>query len=206
MPFSQHLRAAASVIDLCDEPTTPKPPTKEAPEPTIKKPSVRHTVKKPPAERKVKTEPKTTGAVEEAPKKRPASRMSARGLGLTHQWAAHAGNGPCCGRGSQPCVFGEFSSPAPAAPNGACDLCDVGMMATLHESMSSRLTHLLGKLDAGVAEHAFGYIRDTLGSTAEADYRFKVQRSRQRKNPARPRRATRGPYKKKSTEKSDAED
>ena len=57
--------------------------------------------------------------------------------------------------------------PAPAAPSGYCDLRDTAMLASLHEALPARLTHLLNKLSQDVLEKGFLYVREALGSSAK---------------------------------------
>ena len=61
----------------------------------------------------------------------------------------------------------QWSMPAPAAPSGYCDLCDTAMLASLHEALPARLTHLLNKLSQDVLEKGFLYVREALGSSAK---------------------------------------
>ncbi|CAE7206666.1 unnamed protein product [Symbiodinium sp. CCMP2592] len=114
-----------------------------------------------------------------------------RGHALMDLWRPHEGNGPCRGRRESPCVFGKWSTPAPAAPSGCCDLCDVSILSALNANMPARLTHVLNGLDQEVLEKGFTYVRDALGSKAEAEYRGRVQRARHRLDPARARRGPR---------------
>ena len=62
----------------------------------------------------------------------------------------------------------QWSMPAPAAPSGYCDLCDTAMLASLHEALPARLTHLLNKLSQDVLEKGFLYVREALGSSANS--------------------------------------
>eukprot|EP00439_Symbiodinium_sp_Y106_P025984 s7406_g3.t1 len=96
-------------------------------------------------------------------------------------WQPHQGHGACRGRRDSPCLFGEWSMPAPAAPSGYCDLCDAAMLASLHEALPARLTHVLNNLNQAVLEKGFLYVQEALGSSAEADYRARVVRARHRK-------------------------
>jgi len=154
---------------LCDDAETPSPP------PPASLPSVR---------RRVKLERPDRPKVEQQPHERPAKFLSL-------MYAPHEGHGDCRGRDECPCVFGEFSSPAPAAPGGLCDLCDEDMIATLHQSLPGRLTHLLNALAAPADGRAFEYVRTALGTEIEQEYRDRVARARHRKDPARPRRGSR---------------
>ena len=125
-----------------------------------------------------------------------------RGHSLAVMWQPHQGHGACRGRRDSPCIFGEWSMPAPAAPSGYCDLCDAAMLASLHEALPARLTHVLNNLNQAVLEKGFLYVQEALGSSAEADYRSRVVRARHRRDPARVRRGPR-PRKEPSREPRD---
>ncbi|CAE7469998.1 pif1 [Symbiodinium sp. CCMP2592] len=194
MPFQQRLKSSVTIVDLCDDQETVKLET-AAPRVAVSQAEDAHGADKKMAkleavvsknEVPVKREKQERATVERKP--------TARGKYL--MYAPHEGHGVCRGKPGHPCVFGHMSSPAMAAPSGLCDLCDPTMIATLSESLPGRLTYLLKNVDTSASGRAFEYVQSALGVEMANEYRARVDRARQRQNPARVRRAARGPYRK----------
>ncbi|CAE7352562.1 pif1 [Symbiodinium sp. CCMP2592] len=209
MPFAQKLKSGT--IDLCDESGTtgtvkgniakvPKHEHHRNDLMTELPPSTTSSSKKRVKAESVKKELSAKSVKRELPAESKKLEPSGRGFAFKELWAAHQGHGTCRGRPGQPCVFGQLSAAAGAAPSGHCDLCDKDMIVQLHKCLSMRLTHLLLGLDVGSANQAFQYVQEALGSDVAADYQARVQRARQRKDPARPRRGSRPRRTKEATE------
>ena len=196
--FSRPLNPSSSIINLVDSDS--EDPTKIEAKIEVEKVSVPdEDIPQLPALAELAPKQKTR-RVDKKPKSSDAGLK--RGHSLAVMWQPHQGHGACRGRPDSPCIFGEWSMPAPAAPSGYCDLCDAAMLASLHEALPARLTHVLNNLNQAVLEKGFLYVQEALGSSAEADYRSRVVRARHRRDPARVRRGPR-PRKEPSREPRD---
>ena len=94
--------------------------------------------------------------------------------------------------------MGAGGRPAAAGPSGLCDLCNLPDLPELHLFGQGRLTHLLLQLSPQQADVALRRIETMDGDVAN-ELRYRMQRAWCHKNPNRPRRGARGPYRKSRT-------
>ena len=108
-------------------------------------------------------------------------------------WGEHDGFGLCRGSNQLRCYFGLDGLPAQAGPCGRCDFCSSDALEALHDNMPQRITHLLSNIHGKPLQHAFVRIKIVLGEAAQTDYKMRRERVMQRRNPNRPKRASRKP-------------
>ena len=191
MAFKSKL-GPSTIVDIDDD--TSEDPGEDAPPESIAElsPSAIVNVRDHPTEilaTTVKTEATDDAMLTTASKKE-------RGHALQEQWAPHVGFGLCSGVGSQICQFGRMGAPAAAGPDGRCDLCDADSLKDLYNHFESRITHLLRELTPDVLPKGIKRVSRVLGKHVGKMFQSRVERAVKRRDPGRPKRGARGPYKK----------